>query len=104
MKGEKIPDCEDITNNFRDSSDHMLFCDTVLKSGYGVTKWKTRCVHSKMSTFIKPAFEAFVVLAYENCNEGYKDEGQGRGPAKKLKYTADKKLCSRNKGCQMRLF
>ena len=97
-KNEKLPDCEEITEQFRKSDDYSLFCDNILKYGYGVSKWKTRCVHQKMSTFIRPAFEAFVLLAYENCYEAYKDGEATKDPSKKFKYTVDRRLCNRNKG------
>ena len=97
-KNEKLPNCVEISERFRSSEDYFLFCDTILKAGFGVAQWKSKCVAKKMSSFIKPAFEAFVLLAYENCYEAYKDGGQVMDPSKKFKYTADKKFSARNRG------
>ena len=69
----------------------------VLKRGFGIVRWKQRCTNKKMSEFVKPSFEAFMLLAYENCYETYKKDGLGGGP-RKFKWTSDRKFSSRNKG------
>ena len=97
-KNEKLPNCVEILERFRSSEDYFLFCDTILKAAFGVAQWKSKYMAKKMSSFIKPAFEAFVLLAYENCYEAYKDGGQVMDPSKKFKYTADKKFSARNRG------
>jgi hypothetical protein len=94
----------------RKSPDFDLYCDSIMKQAFGVIKWKSKVVQMEISKFVKPSFEAFCLLAYDNCYSAYvKDKSteevtnqdidtRPNRTRKKFKYTSDSRLAGRNKG------
>ena len=75
-----------------------MFCKSIFKQCYGVMKWKHKVMEEKISDFMMPSFEAFVLLAYENYYKSYTAEvveGVAKPP---FKYTSRSCSSPRNKG------
>ena len=70
---EKLPDLYDIKENLRNSKHYERFCTTMVKRAFGIAKWKEKSLEKPMRDFISVSFEAFVLVAYENVYEVYKD-------------------------------
>ena len=66
-----------------------------------MAKWKSRVAIEKLSDFVLPLFEAFVLLSYENYYDYINskcDLEQEGCQVKQFKYTSDARLGGRNKG------
>lgn len=107
----KLPNCTHIVTNMRTSPDWPKFCDYIMKQAFGVIKWRERVVEKELQDFVKPSFEAFCLLCYENCYDSYmeKEEQERNAEAaaaaasniykrKKFKYTSESRVAARNKG------
>lgn len=95
---DKLPDLEDIINNMRSSDEYWRFCETVMRQCFGCSKWRARSQTHVMSTFLRPSFEAFVLLAYENVYGHYKARQDGETVVQPFKYTANSVGSRRNQG------
>lgn len=96
----RLPDCTDLISSLRRSKDYKLFCSTILRKAYGEHRWRKKERTHDVQAIVRPSFESFVLLAYENCYGTFKDcQSVDQIPAKKnFKYTGDKSRCARNKG------
>lgn len=95
-----IPECDEVIAGLQTLDVYAYFCQTIFKQCYGVTKWKMNVTEAKISHFVTPSFEAFVLLACDNCylpftHDVNHEPGSDRPP---FKYTCHNQATPRNKG------
>ena len=98
-EGNALPSSDSLAMRMRmNPVQYILFCHYVLKYAYGVYKWKARVYNNPIVDFVTSSFEAFILLAYENCYELFNEDIQGGNVERRYKYTSDSKLAGKYKG------
>ena len=50
------------------------FCKHIMRRGYGMGRFKEKALKQELKDFMKPGFEAFLLLAFENIIQAFLDE------------------------------
>lgn len=106
-EGIELSEIDVLFEGMRKTYEYDTYCMRILKRAYGVTKWNSRVTEYKISDFVTPSFESFVLLCYENCYEAVEkaekveqnEDSRSKGRTRKVfKWTSDARLTGRGRG------
>lgn len=78
---------------------YYWFFDNFGKKMVGMELWKASCRCKRVSEFVKPGLEAFVLVCIENYKDEISDMVAGRASIRKPKYTAQRVEGATAKNC-----